>query len=119
MADEVPRWWRIAPLHREMGYVGGALFSSGAVLVLIDLATPPQDYAARGWVVAVMVSAFLAGAFYLWSAEHLPMPIWGYAIGTSGGAVMVTVLVLFILAVLFRIERHMMRRGTHKGQTGR
>ena len=94
MVDDVPRWRRIAPLHREMGYVGGTLFCSGALLVLVDLLTPPGGYAARGWVVAVTASALAAGMFYLWSAEHLPMPIWGYAIGTSGGAVMVTVLVL-------------------------
>lgn len=94
MVDDVPRWRRIAPLHREMGYVGGTLFCSGALLVLVDLATPPGGYAAQGWVVAVMVSALLAGLFYLWSADHLPMPIWGYAMGTSAGAVMVTVLVL-------------------------
>lgn len=90
----VPWWRRIAPLHREMGYVGGTLFLSGAALVLVDLLVPPHDYVARGGVVAVAVAAALAGLFYLWSAEHLPMPVWGYAIGTSAGAVMVTVLVL-------------------------
>lgn len=90
----VPRWGRIAPLHREMGYVGGTLFLTGAVLVLVDLLFPPHDYVSRGGVVVVAVAATLAGLFYLWSADHLPMPIWGYAIGTAAGAVMVTVLVL-------------------------
>lgn len=94
VVDDAPRWRQIAPLHREMGYVGGALFCSGALLILIDLLTPPHDYSARGWVVAVMLGAFAAGVFYFWSGDHLPMPIWGYAIGTSVGAVMVTILVL-------------------------
>lgn len=88
-------WFRrVAPLHREMGLVGGTLFCSGAALVMIDLVTPPNDYVARDWVWAVAVGALLAGVFYFWSARYLPMPIWGYAIGTSVGAVMVTVLVL-------------------------
>lgn len=90
----VPWWRRIAPLHREMGYVGGTLFLSGAALVLVDLLAPPHVYVARSGVVVVAVAAALAGLFYLWSAEHLPMPIWGYAVGTAAGAVMVTVLVL-------------------------
>lgn len=90
----VPWWRRIAPLHREMGYVGGTLFLTGAALVVVDLVFPPQDYVSRGGVVVVAVAATLAGLFYLWSADHLPMPIWGYAIGTAAGAVMVTVLVL-------------------------
>lgn len=90
----VPWSRRIAPLHREMGYVGGTLFLSGAALVLVDLLVPPYDYVSRGGVVVVAVAAALAGLFYLWSAEHLPLPLWGYAIGTTAGAVMVTVLVL-------------------------
>lgn len=89
-----PRWWRIAPLHREMGYVGGTLFASGAAIVAVDLFVPPHEYTSRGTVVVVVLAAFAAGAFYLWSAEHLPLPIWGYAVGTSTGAVMVTVLVV-------------------------
>ena len=92
--------WRPAPMHREMGYVGGTLFTSGALLVGVDLLTFPGDYTARGWVVAVMVAALGAGLFYLWTAEHLPLPVWGFAIGTSLGAVLVTVLVLAGLAML-------------------
>lgn len=91
--EGVPRWWRVDPLHREMGYVGGVLFTVGGLLAATGLAVPPDDYVSRGWAVAVVVAALVAGAFYLWSAEHLPMPTWGYAIGTSTGAVMVTVLV--------------------------
>lgn len=90
----MPWWRRIAPLHREMGYVGGTLFLSGAALVLVDLLVPPHEYVSRSGVVGVAVAATLAGLFYLWSAERLPMPIWGYALGTNAGAVMVTVLVL-------------------------
>jgi len=90
----VPRWRRIAPLHREMGHVGGTLFLTGALLVLVDLVFPPHTFVSFGGIVVVAVAATLAGLFYLWSAEHLPMPIWGYATGTAAGAVMVTVLVL-------------------------
>ncbi len=89
-----PRWRRAAPLHREMGYVGGTLFLTGAALVVVDLLFPPHEYVSQGGVVVVAVAATLAGLFYLWSAGHLPLPIWGFAIGTAAGAVMVTVLVL-------------------------
>ena len=81
-------------MHREMGYVGGALFSSGAALVGVDLLTSTSQDGARGWIIAVMVAAFAAGLFYFWVADHLPLPVWGFAVGTSLGAVMVTVLVL-------------------------
>lgn len=81
-------------MYREMGHVGGTLFTSGALLVGVDLLTFSGDYTARGWVVAVMVAALAAGLFYFWSAERLPLPVWAFAVGTSVGAVLVTVLVV-------------------------
>lgn len=76
-----------------MAYVGGALFVGGATVVAVDLLVPPDEYTSRGTVLAVVLAAFAAGAFYFWSAERLPLPIWGYALGTSLGAVMVTIVI--------------------------
>lgn len=89
-----PRWWRVTPLHREMSLVAAALYLGGGGLVVAELLAGGPAYHARAVVVAVAVVALGAGAFYLWTARHLPLPLWAYVSGTSLGAVLVTAVVV-------------------------
>lgn len=92
MDDET--WWRSTALHREMAYVGGTLYASGGLLVLLTVVLPSPELYARAWVTGVGAVAMAVGAFFLWAADRWPMPLWQYAIATSVGAVLVTVAVL-------------------------
>ena len=77
-----------------MAYVGGTLYASGGLLVLLTVLLPGPSLAAPDWLVAIGVMAIVVGAFFLWSAHHLRMPLWQYAIATGVGAVLVTIAVI-------------------------
>lgn len=89
--DTERRWWRSTSLHREMAWVGGTLYLSGGVLVLLVLLLPSWELYAPHWVAGAAGVAIAVGAFFLWAAEHRRMPLWQYAIATSIGAVLVTI----------------------------
>jgi len=74
-----------------MAYSGGFLYASGGLLVLATVLLPSWDLYAPDWVAGVGGVAIAVGAFFLWAAERLPMPLWQYAVATSLGAVLVTV----------------------------
>lgn len=86
-------WWTATAMHREMAYVGGALYLSGGVLVLLSVIMTSRELAATEVVVGVGVAAALVGVFFLVAAKRLVMPVWQYAIATTMGSVLITVAV--------------------------
>lgn len=87
------RWLQPAPLHREMAYSGGALYASGGLLLLLTLVVPGWEQQSTGWVAAVAAVAVTVGTFFVWAADHLPIPLLLYVLATGFGAVLITVAV--------------------------
>lgn len=89
--SQLATWWQPTSMHREMSFAGGALYTSGGVLVLLTLLLSSAEAKHPAWVIGVGITATAVGLFYLWATNRLPMPLWLYAVATSLGAVLVTI----------------------------